>query len=125
MMVVFERKREFGMLLAVGMQSGLIVRQVLAEAFFMWVVGVSIGLGIALMLITWLSFEGIPVADMGMEGVDEMASMFYVPDRLYPGMSVSSLVFSPLVLLIGTQLAGLIAMLRIKNIQPVEALRGE
>ena len=125
LMVVFERKREFGMLLAIGMQSGLIVRQVLAEAFFMWVVGVSIGLGIALMLITWLSFEGIPVADMGMEGVDEMASMFYVPDRLYPGMSVSSLLFSPLVLLIGTQLAGLIAMLRIKNIQPVEALRGE
>ncbi len=125
LMVVFERKREFGMLLAIGMQSGLIVRQVLAEAFFMWVVGVSIGLGIALMLITWLSFEGIPVADMGMEGVDEMASMFYVPDRLYPGMSVSSLVFSPLVLLVGTQVAGLIAMFRIKNIQPVEALRGE
>ncbi len=91
----------------------------------MWVVGVSIGLGIALILITWLSFEGISIADMGMEGLDEMASMFFMSDRLYPAISVRTLVFSPLVLLIGTQLAGLIAMFRIRKIQPVEALRGE
>ncbi|NKB98415.1 MAG: FtsX-like permease family protein [Pseudomonadales bacterium] len=120
LMIVFERTREFGMLLAIGMRPGLIIRQVIAESFFVWVVGAGIGLSLSLLLVGWLSVSGIPVGDMG-----EFAETLYVSDRIYPALSMFGLLSAPLVLLVGTQIAGFIATLRIRRIRPVEALRGE
>ena len=95
-MIVFERTREFGMLLALGTHPGVIVRQVLLEAV------------------------GIPLGDMA-----EMAQQYYMPDRLYPANSLASLTLAPVVLLIGTQIAALAATGRIWRMRPVEALRAE
>ena len=120
LMIVFERTREFGMLLAIGMRPVLITRQVMAESFFVWVVGVGIGLGISLLLVSWLAVTGIPLGDAG-----ELAEGFYVSDRVYPSFSLMGLASAPLVLLVGTQVAGFIATLRVRKIRPVAALRGE
>ena len=120
LMVVFERTREFGMLIAIGMRPALIVWQVLAEAFFMWIVGVVIGVVIALSLVIWLAQVGIPI-----EGMEEMAGSFYMSDRMYPAFSWLGILAAPVVLFFGTQLAGLIATMRVRKIKPVEALRGE
>ncbi len=120
LMIVFERTREFGMLLAVGMRAPLIMRQVLTEALFMWVVGVAVGWGLASVFVGYLMVEGVPVA-----GFEEIAGTFYISDRIYPAVDAASILTAPVVLLIGTQLAGLIATLRIRSIAPVEALRGE
>ena len=120
LMVVFERTREFGMLIAIGMRPGLIVWQVLTEAFFMWIVGVVIGVVIALSLVIWLAQVGIAI-----EGMEEMAGSFYMSDRMYPAFSWVGILAAPVVLFFGTQLAGLIATMRVRKIKPVEALRGE
>lgn len=119
-MVVFERTREFGMLRAIGVKPGFIVRQVLMEAFFMWLVGVAVGLGISIALVGWLAVAGIPVA-----GMEAVAFNFFISDRIYPAFAAVSLLSAPVVLLLGTQVAGLIATLRIRRIKPVEALGGE
>ncbi len=120
LMIVFERTREFGMLLAIGMRSSLIVRQVLAEAFFMWVVGVALGLALAIALVGWLAIDGIPLT-----GMEDVAGAFYISDRIYPAFEFWSLMSAPFILLVGTQIAGLIATFKIRRIAPVEALRGE
>ena len=120
LMVVFERTREFGMLIAIGMRPALIIWQVLAEAFFMWLVGVAIGVVVALALVVWLAQVGIPI-----EGMEEMAGSFYMSDRMYPAFSWIGLLAAPVVLFFGTQLAGVIATMRVRRIKPVEALRGE
>lgn len=120
LMIVFERRREFGMLLAIGMQPGLVMRQVLTEAFFMWAVGVALGGLLSFAITGYLMIEGIPLA-----GLEEVAESFYMADRIYPAATLSAIFTAPLVLLIGTQLAGLIATLRVRRISPVEALRGE
>ncbi len=120
-MLVFERTREFGMLLAIGMRPGGIVRMVLWEAFFVWLVGAAIGAGIAIAIIVGLADVGLYMG----EAMEEMAAQYYMPPRLYPALTAEALLVSPLILLLGTQLAALIPALRIRRLRPVEALRSE
>lgn len=120
-MLVFERTREFGMLLAIGMRPGGVVRMVLWEAFFVWLVGAAIGAGIAIAIIVGLADVGLYMG----EAMEEMAAQYYMPPRLYPALTAEALLVSPLILLLGTQLAALIPALRIRRLRPVEALRGE
>ncbi len=119
-MIVFERTREFGMLLALGTRPVIIMGQVLAEAFMMWVVGTLIGLVLSNIIVGWAAAQGIPLA-----GMEEMAAQYYMPSRLYPAISVASLTLAPLVLLVGTQLAAFLVTLRVRSLQPVVALRAE
>lgn len=120
-MLVFERTREFGMLLAIGMRPGGIVRMVLWEAFFVWLVGAALGASIAIAIIVGLADVGLYMG----EAMEEMAAQYYMPPRLYPALTTEALLVSPLILLLGTQLAALIPALRIRRLRPVEALRSE
>ena len=120
LMVSFERTREFGVLLALGMRPGLIVVQILCEALCYWVVGVTIGIAMAALLVGYYAHVGIPIS-----GIEELANSLYVFDRIYPSLTLASLTTAPLVLLAGTQVAGLIATWRLRRLQPVVALRAE
>ena len=90
----------------------------LYEALCIWVVGVAVGLALSGLLVGYLAATGVPI-----DGMEELASSFYIGERIYPHFTVASMVTAPLVLLAGTQLAGLFATLRIRRIQPVAALR--
>ena len=120
-MTVFERTREFGMLLALGTRPSSIVTLVLWEALFTWVLGVGIGLGLAGGLLWWLMEVGIYLG----EAMEEFSAQFFFPARIYPIISVDVMLTAPLVMLVGTLLAALIPSLRIPLMQPVEALRAE
>lgn len=119
-MIVFERTREFGMLLALGTRPAIIMRQVQAEAFMMWVVGAAVGLFLSNVLVGWATVQGIPLS-----GMEEMMQQYYMPTRLYPAISLFSMALAPLVLLMGTQLAAFFATLRVRRLKPVTALRAE
>ncbi len=120
-MTVFERTREFGMLLALGTRPAGIVALVLWEALFMWVLGALIGLGLASGLLWWLADVGIYLG----EAMEEFSAQFYMPSRIYPALTTGAMLTAPLVMLIGTLLAALVPALRIPFMQPVEALRAE
>ncbi len=120
-MTVFERTREFGMLLAIGMKPLRIMLMLQWEALFVCLLGIAIGLALATGLTLWLMDVGIYLG----EAIQEYAQQFYMPDRMYPALSAEALLVAPVVLLIGTQLAALLPALRIRNLKPVEALRGE
>ncbi len=118
-MTVFERTREFGMMLAIGMRARVIVAMVMWEAFFLWLLGTAMALAIAVPLIVWLADVGIY---LGAE-MEEYARQFYMPSRIYPALTATVLLAAPLVMLLGTQLAALLPSLRIRRLQPVVALR--
>lgn len=120
-MTVFERMKEFGMLLAIGMRPIRIILMLQWEALFVCLLGVGVGLFLAIALTLWLMNTGIYLG----EAMEEYARQFYMPDRIYPALSVEALLVSPLVMLIGTQLAALLPALRIRRMRPVEALRSE
>jgi ABC-type lipoprotein release transport system permease subunit len=120
MMTIFERTPEFGMLMAIGMKPGSIMRQLAVEAFFLAFIGVAAGVLLSLALL-------IPLAEVGMPlpaAATEVLSEYNMPDRMYPSFSLAAAVYSGLIMVVGTQIAAFIPALRIRRMRPVEALRG-
>lgn len=123
-MTVFERTREFGMLLAVGMRPNAIVGMLLVEAVCVWALGAALGLVLAAAVLVPLGIVGLPIT-VGMEGIDEMAERLMMPDRLYPLFDLTAMAGAPLIMLAGTLAAALIPGLRVRRMRPVDALREE
>ena len=128
-MVIFERTREFGMLMALGLRPWQIIGQVQLEAFFLGLSGALIGLVLSAALVAYLSEVGIPLSAYG-EGEAAAKQAFAKLQagsitHLYPAFSVASMATAPLVLMVGTQLSALFCMLRVRRLNPVTALRVE
>lgn len=119
MMMIFERTPEFGMLMAIGMRPGAIIRELMVEALWLCVLGILLGAGISFVMIVILGEVGIPLP---VEAAELMAT-YNIPDRLYPAYSMSALAVGATVMFVGTQLAALLPALRIRNMLPVVALR--
>ena len=61
-MVLYERTREFGLFMALGMRPWQVIGQVQFEALLLSSVGVALGLGLSYPLIDYLTGVGIPLA---------------------------------------------------------------
>lgn len=118
-MTVFERTREFGMLMAIGMRPARILVMLQCEALCLWLVGAGFGLALALALNLLLAGTGVPLGD----AVEQLAQQMYMPSRIYPDITFGALATAPLVMLAGAQLAALLPGLRIRRLQVVDALR--
>jgi len=119
MMMVFERTPEFGMLMAIGMRPGAIIRQLMVEALWLCTLGVGLGAGISFMMVGILGMVGIPLP----AAYAELVATYNMPDRLYPAFSVYALTVGATIMFVGTQLAALIPALRIRHMRPVDAVR--
>ncbi len=119
MMTVFERRREFGMLLAIGMRPTGIITVLQIEAAWLALLGAAIGLVLGGAVMALTQRIGIPLGEMA----GELARRFHMPDRIYPSINVDAMLLAPLLMLVATQLAALIPALRIRRLAPVDALR--
>jgi ABC-type lipoprotein release transport system permease subunit len=119
MMTVFERTREFGMLLAIGMRPAGIISVLLIEAAWLALLGAAIGLVLGVGVMTLTQHIGIPIGEMA----GELARRMHIPDRIYPAINIDALLLAPLLMLFATQFAALIPALRIRRLVPVDALR--
>ena len=120
-MVIFERKREFGVLRALGMRPWSIIAMVQLEALLVWVLGLIIAALVSLPLMGYLVQIGIPLG----EDLSEMASGMYMPTHLRGTFNEMSLFVGPLVMFFAVQVAAMIPSLRIRRLRPVEAIRSE
>ena len=123
-MVLFERTREFGLFMALGMRPWQVIGQVQFEALLLSLLGVGLGLALGLPLINYLSAVGIPLEHMGGEEAARQMQMGSF-DRLFPKATLASLLTAPMVMIVGTQLAALVSTVRVRGIHPVSALRVE
>lgn len=119
MMTVYERRKEIGMISAMGMEGGNIIRLFFTEAFFIAVLGSLFGVvaGTILTLIT--GNTGIPFGN-ALEGVD-----FEISSALYPVLTLRSTVFVFFYSTIVASLVSLIPSRASARVKPVEALRSE
>ena len=62
-MVLYERTREFGLFMALGMRPWQVIGQVQFEALLLSSLGVALGLGLSYPLINYLTGVGIPLTD--------------------------------------------------------------
>ena len=123
-MVLFERTREFGLFMALGMRPWQVIGQVQFEALLLSLLGVGLGLALALPLINYLGAVGIPLEHMGGEEAARQMQMGSF-DRLFPKATLASLLTAPMVMIVGTQLAAFVSTVRVRGIHPVSALRVE
>ena len=118
-MAVFERTREIGLMLALGVAPRNIVAQVLAEATFLLALG-----GLLSNLIAWgvvaALADGIDVSALG-EGLAEIG----VGTVIYPALTMRDLVLANVIVLVLGFLASLSPAWRASRLEPVEALSEE
>lgn len=115
-MAVFERTREIGLIMALGMRPSAILAQVLVETFFLLVLGLALGNLLMVATAHWLA-EGINVSPWA-QGL-ELAGM---PSRLRLVLTREDMLLANTMVIILGLLAGLLPAFRASRYNPVEAL---
>lgn len=118
-MAVFERTREFGVMMAIGTTPWRLVRVLVLESGMLTLLGIAGG--IVLGAIVTLIFADIGIY-MGKEAADFMRK-YGLPPRIHPELSIWSALLGPSAVFILTMIAAAIPALRIRKMRPVEAMR--
>jgi len=116
-MSVLERTREFGIMLALGATPLRIGVLVFIETALLALIGLGIGLGLGLLLSGYLSVHGFSYP-----GLKELMGQYGLPGLIYPKVTVSTLLLGPAVIFVFILVAALFPALRIRKLQPVEAI---
>lgn len=116
-MAVFERTREIGILAAIGMKSGGIMAQFLAEAALLATGGVIGGLIIGGALVAYFTVYGIYIGDYGISGV-------LFEDRIYAHLTLGNTINLAVITYVITLVASLYPAILAARLEPVEALHG-
>ena len=115
-MAVFERVREIGLMMALGVKPGVIRAQVLAEAVMLLGVGTLIGDGLA-----WASIQPLR-GGIDLSGVSEGMDLLGVGAVLTPVLRAGDVALATGVVLILGLVASLSPAIRASRYHPVEAI---
>ena len=115
-MAVFERVREIGLMLALGMRPASIVGQVIVESLLLLCIGLALGNAFAWLAVTTLK-DGIDIS-----GVAQGMEMMGASSILYPVLNTKDVITANVVVLVLGFLASLSPAWRASRYQPVEAI---
>lgn len=120
LMAVLERTREFGVVLAVGMSRGRLLRLVLYEAMLLGLVGLAVGNLIGVSLTAYFGHAGIDVGafEAGLRTMPGLSDVLYPVVRGERSVMVSALVFGI------ACLTALYPAAKAALLEPVQAIRG-
>ncbi len=118
LMSVLERTREFGLMLALGLKPGQLGWLVVLETAMMAGLGMLLGMLLGGLLTLWVSHVGFAYP-----GMEEMVGRFNLPGRMYPQLSVLSLLIGPGTVFFACLAAAVYPALRLHFMQPVQAMR--
>jgi ABC-type lipoprotein release transport system permease subunit len=119
LMSVLERTREFGLMLALGSRPRRLAGLMMLESLLLTLLGLMVGIIIGSMLVYWAH-----VAGFGYPGLEEIAKQYNIPiSRIYPQLNPFNFLLGPTVVLVATNLASWIPILRLRKLEPVEAMR--
>ncbi len=117
LMAVFERIREFGLLKALGMRPWWIIKEVLAESFFLLIIGMAIGNTLGLLSVLVLSGRGIDLTALAAG-----AEFFGMTRVIYPAISGIDVAMANLMVFILGLLVSVYPAAKAARFTPVEAL---
>jgi putative ABC transport system permease protein len=117
LMVIFERTREFGVLMALGTTPGRLVRLVLSESALIASMGVVSGVIGGTLLTVYFQTHGIDLT-----GQSDMLAQYGMSGMIYPRLSLLSASAGPLTVLLITLVAALFPALKVSRLKPVAAI---
>lgn len=117
LMAVFERTREFGVLMAIGTTPGRLTRLLLIESMSLTMVGIIAGIMVGGLITWYFQAHGIDIS-----GTSELLSQFGISGRIYPKLSLLSALSGPGTVLLITFLAALYPAFKVRRLHPVEAM---
>ncbi len=120
-MTVYERTREFGMLMAIGARRRRVLLTLQIEALLLGLLGTGVGAALGIVAVLVLGHYGIYMGEQG----GELLARFHMPDRLYPSLVPAAVIAPTTLLVAAVQLAALVPALRVLRLRPIEALRVE
>jgi ABC-type lipoprotein release transport system permease subunit len=121
LMSVFERTREIGILAALGFKGYQIVTMVLLEAGTLALMGVIGGLVLGVLVVWYMSFNGLYIGD----DIASMVQGFAYPSTFYAKIAPSDFLALSLAMLGIVLLAALYPAIFAARLEPVEALKHE
>jgi putative ABC transport system permease protein len=124
-MATFERTREFGMLLALGIHPARLVRLVVVESVALGIVGAVMGATIGIALVAITHSTGIDYAWLAGGGPSELSfAGLRWSLRFYPTLGAADVARAIAAVCITSLLAATWPALRATRLEPIQALRG-
>ncbi|MCP4406726.1 MAG: ABC transporter permease [Gammaproteobacteria bacterium] len=115
-MAVFERVREIGLMLALGMKPIVILGQVIMESLLMLLIGLLIG-----NVLAWLTI--VPLQDgIDLSIVAEGMELFGASAVLYPELSFGDVIMANVIVIVLGTVASLSPAWRASRYEPIEAI---
>ncbi len=115
-MAVFERVREIGLMMALGMKPGVILGQIIAESLMLLSIGLAIG-----NIAVWATIQPLK-GGIDLSVVSEGMEMMGVGTVLTPSLQASDMVLATVIVLVLGFLASLSPAVRASRYHPVEAI---
>ena len=115
-MAVFERIREIGLMLALGMRPSNILGQIIVESLLLLVIGLTLGNACA-----WMTVESLK-GGIDISAVAEGMEMMGASSILHPDLQIGDVITANIVVLALGFLASLSPAWRASRYQPIEAI---
>lgn len=116
-MSVFERTREIGILMAIGMKGRRIMAMFLTESALLAVGGILIGLVLGGLVVAYFTTVGFHIGNVGYTGI-------LLADTIHANLTLDATINLSILTFVITLLAGLYPAWMASHMQPVEALHG-
>lgn len=117
LMAVFERTKEFGVLLSLGTTPVRLIKVMLTESMFITFAGLGLGIAVGIGFTLYYAKTGISMQGM------ELMKEYGLSGSLYPKLSLLSVLLGPSVIAVVTFFAALYPALRITKLKPADAVR--
>ncbi len=118
LMIVFERTRELGMLMAVGMSKSRVFRMIMLETVFLTFIGGIVGMALSIGLVGLFSHYGIDLASMS-KGL----GAFGFDPKIYPYISTVFYINLTVMIFCTGILSAVMPARKALQLNPVEAIR--
>jgi len=119
MMSIFERVREFGVMMALGTKPRQILKLVMQEAVLLGVTGILIGSGLGASLTSYFAREGIDLSSWA-QGA---AALGITSTIVYTKLTTTNLIYSNLFVLAVVFLVSVYPAAHAARLYPVKAIR--
>jgi len=121
MMVVLERGKEIGMLMAIGMSKRRVFWMIILESVLLCLTGAVIGMGISAVIISVMSHTGLDLTALAQEGFEAMGfgAVFY------PTLEFDFYIFVTFLVIITGILSSIYPARKTLKLNPADALRSE